>query len=111
MRKLVDGLASSLPPVTRDDAGIAQIGRALRRPVRAGVFLWCAASTWRRDVRLVQLLEAAARSSYREQVSSVARGRVVEGPLVDAIACVPLLGDGTQLILPENGRQSPVWRS
>jgi serine/threonine-protein kinase len=103
VRKLVDGLASSLPPVTRDDAGIATLGELFDGPYARVLFLWCAASTWRRDVRLVQLLEAAARSSYREQVSSVARGRIVEGPLVDALACVPLLGDGSQLVLPENG--------
>jgi len=32
----------------------------------------------------------------------VARDRVVEGPLVDAIACAPLIGSGIELVKPEN---------
>src|SRR5262249_24106022 len=31
-----------------------------------------------------------------------ARARVVQGPLLDALACAPLLGDGSQLSLPAN---------
>ena len=39
----------------------------------------------------------------RERAVAIARERVVEGPLVDALACAPLLGDGVELSLPENG--------
>src|SRR5205807_826008 len=39
---------------------------------------------------------------FRARVAAVARGRVVEGPLLDALACAPLLGTGNELALPEN---------
>src|SRR4029077_16726064 len=37
-----------------------------------------------------------------ERVRAIARDRVVQGPLVDALGCAPLFGDGACLALPEN---------
>ena len=54
-------------------------------------------------MRLAPLLaRAAPRPELRERVAAVARDRVVEGPLLDALACAPLLGDGAALALPAN---------
>jgi serine/threonine-protein kinase len=67
------------------------------------LLLWCTTVTWRRDVRLARLLAAAAgKPRLREQVTIAARARVVEGPLVDALGCAPLLGGGAELADPVN---------
>jgi serine/threonine-protein kinase len=66
-------------------------------------FIWCAANTGRTDARLAGLLAAAvAHPEYTAQAMEVARKRVVEGPLGDALECAPLLGSGGALALPEN---------
>lgn len=67
------------------------------------VLTWCAASAARSDVRVAELLRAAAsRPSTRELATAAARARIVEGPLDDALACAPLLG--TRLSHPENAQ-------
>src|SRR5262249_38196659 len=38
----------------------------------------------------------------REHVLAIARARIIEGPLLDALACAPLLGDGVDLAAPDN---------
>jgi len=63
---------------------------------------WCAANTWRRDVKLAPHLATAVQAGFLEEARQVARTRVVEGPLLDALACAPLLGDGDDLALPVN---------
>ncbi len=64
---------------------------------------WCAARAGRRDVPLAAVLAAASgQPSLQERAVAAARERVVEGPLLDALACAPLLGDGAQLALPDN---------
>lgn len=69
---------------------------ALFAPGRGEVVLaWCTASAWRGDVELAPLLAAAVshRSlSVRLGVAASARARVVNGPLVDALCCAPLMG-------------------
>src|SRR6185436_7817902 len=63
---------------------------------------WCSASAWRRDLHLVRLLTiAAAQPALRGRVVDAARARVLEGPLLDALRCAPLLGDGAALGAPE----------
>jgi serine/threonine-protein kinase len=86
------------------DAGDAEVLRALlAEPVGDVLLAWCAASAGRRDVRLAPLLAVAAdQPALHDWVIDAARARVVEGPLLDALACAPLLGDGTQLSLPVN---------
>jgi len=103
VRAHADQLATSLPELTQSDEETDALGELFNGPFGRVLFLWCTASTWRRDIRLARLLDIAARSGYGEHVAIAARGRVVEGPLLDALSCVPLLGDGEQLVSPENG--------
>ena len=72
-------------------------------PEGSVVLAWCTAGAGRRDTRVAPLLTAAARRRpLTARVALAARHRVVEGPLLDALACAPLLGDGSALALPEN---------
>ena len=48
------------------------------------------------------LTAAAARPDLADSVAEAARARVVEGPLLDALACLPLLGGGERFSQPEN---------
>ena len=58
------------------------------------LFAWCEASTWCRDAKIAEYLQAALKQDrFKDRVAAVARARVVEGPLLDAIACAPLLGE------------------
>jgi eukaryotic-like serine/threonine-protein kinase len=102
LQSAADELAEVLPALTRSDDGIADLCELLVEPGGEVLFSWCAASTWRRDVRLAPLLATALRSEFRDQALEVVRSRVVEGPLLEALACAPLLGDGAQLALPIN---------
>ncbi|MBK7156876.1 MAG: hypothetical protein IPH72_34810 [Sandaracinaceae bacterium] len=64
---------------------------------------WCSSSAWRGDTNMAGLLEAAAGdAALRQAVAGAARERVVSGPLLDALACVPLTGDGSDLDHPMN---------
>ncbi len=96
-------LETSLPPLMHAEGDAAALGAAMGEPGAEALFSWCAASTWRRDIHVARLLATCAtRPAFRERVPAVARARVVEGPLLDAHACAPLLGDGTQLNLSVN---------
>ncbi len=96
-------LGTVLPALTQDDGEVAALGKLFAEDAGEVLFSWCSASTWRRDARIAKLLTTAAvQPAFRERVVAVARERVVEGPLLDALACAPLLGDGLQLALPEN---------
>jgi hypothetical protein len=100
-----DALGQALPPLTHNEAEVALITGLFDEPSGEIIFQWCAGSTWRRDAHLAWLLSAAsARSAFADRVVPIARERVVEGPLTDAMACAPLLGDGSQLVLPENAQ-------
>jgi eukaryotic-like serine/threonine-protein kinase len=102
-RAAANVLGRALPPMTHVDSGIAALGELFGEPEGEVLFAWCGASVWRRDARLARLLEiAAAHPAFRERVARVARDRVVEGPLHDALACAPLLGDGAALASPDN---------
>lgn len=104
-----DTWSSCLPALTHSEVDTAALGALFAegegQPGSGGGLLlsWCASSTWRRDSSLAPLLAlAAAQPALRDRAAAVARERVVEGPLIDALACAPLLGDGSQLALPEN---------
>lgn len=98
-----DVLEDALPAHTASPGELAAFARLFADPRGDVLFEWCAASTWRRDVQLARVLTiAAAEPRLRERVPAVARERVIEGPLRDALACAPLLGDGARLALPEN---------
>jgi serine/threonine-protein kinase len=65
--------------------------------------LWGSASAWRHDVRLAPLLQRAlANPRAAGRVPAVAADRVVSGPFADALACAPLIGDGSELARPAN---------
>jgi serine/threonine-protein kinase len=96
-------LGSALPALTCSDEGIAALSGLFAGPTGELLLAWCAASTWRHEVALARILRAgAAKPRLRERVAAAARARVVEGPLLDAIACAPLLGGGAELALPVN---------
>lgn len=103
VREAADTLAQLLPGLTMDDEEIKELGEIFSEPSAEVLFGWCTESTWRRDARLAPLLDdAAVRNLFRARVVTVARSRVVEGPLVDALRCAPLIGEGSLLMEPLN---------
>ncbi len=103
VRDAVDVVSAELPPLTYAESDLAALDALLHGPNGSILVSWCGASTWRRDAELAPLLASAAKTSLVQRVKDVARARVVEGPLLDALSCAPLLGDGDELALPENG--------
>ncbi|RLB66189.1 MAG: hypothetical protein DRI90_00030 [Deltaproteobacteria bacterium] len=103
LRTAAGVLASDLPALTyADDAG-AVLGALFEGPGTEAILSWCSASAWRRDVWIAQILGiAATKPQLQPLVPGVAGQRVVAGPLSDALACAPLIGDGAQLRLPIN---------
>jgi serine/threonine-protein kinase len=103
VRAAVELVERELPPITcaGDRAVLDALGAAFAGPHGVVLSSWCSASTWRLDARLAPLLARAA-AHRPESVVAIARDRVVEGPLVDALACAPLLGPGERLDAPEN---------
>ncbi|MEO8901318.1 MAG: hypothetical protein ABI488_06415, partial [Polyangiaceae bacterium] len=103
VRSAADLLAHELPLQTHSVADLAELGQRFATPTGGLLLLWCYATTWRRDTQLAALLASAARiPGFEERVRAIAHDRVVEGPLVDALACTPLLGTGADLALPAN---------
>jgi serine/threonine-protein kinase len=102
LRAAADLLGSEMPAFTRSAGNPEDIAAHFAEGAGEMLLLWCSASTWRRDVELAQLLTIAMRSGFEEQARATARDRVIEGPLLDALACVPLLGGGAELLLPVN---------
>jgi hypothetical protein len=96
-------LGDELSAVARPGGDVAALGPRFAEPSAPILLLWCYASTWRRDLQLEKLLSlASGQHELRERVSVIAAGRVAEGPLGDALACAPLIGDGEKLMLPQN---------
>jgi serine/threonine-protein kinase len=105
IRSAADTLDRQLPAATRSVQGAADLGALLHRPEGEVIFAWCVASVSRSDVRLAPVLRAASTTlSFRERLARVARARVLEGPLLDALACVPLSGPGVLLLRPEHAQ-------
>ena len=103
LREAADLLAAALPAITNDGEGNVALGALLGEPAGEILLAWCAGSTWRADTQLAWLLgSAATHESLRDRVVAVARDRVIEGPMRDALACTPLIGVGAQLAVPEN---------
>ena len=102
VRAAADGLAAAFPELTQSDATIDGLADLFRSAEGAVLLTLAHSSAARRDVQLARLLRVAAKSSYAEHVVFVARRRVTRGPLLDALACAPLLGEGAQLITPDN---------
>lgn len=68
---------------------------------RTVFFLWCTANAWRPEVTFARMLRLAP-AEHRAQIAAIARRRVIEGPLVDALRCAPLIGEGAELSSKEN---------
>ena len=103
IRVSADRLVGALPALTHSEHDAAALGKLFDGRAAELFFAWLAASTWRRDVQVSGLLlEAAKRDRFRDRVPAVARQRVVEGPLLDALGSAPLIGGGHELGLPEN---------
>ncbi|HVJ92459.1 MAG TPA: serine/threonine-protein kinase [Labilithrix sp.] len=99
----VDLLEAELPTLTQSAEDVAALRKILAEPAGELLFTWCASSIWRRDAKLAPILAAALEHpKFRDEVPNVARERVVEGPMSDALACAPLLGDGAELAMPIN---------
>lgn len=98
-----DLVERELPALTRSPEHAEALARLFTEPKGDALFAWCGGSTERGDVNLSKLLAAAAkRPDLREGVVRAARNRIVEGPLLDALACAPLLGPGDALARIEN---------
>ncbi len=93
-----DYLDATLPRATK-----AELGAALSWTTGEMLFVWAAAHAGRTDALLAPLLIAAAEhDEHRERARIIARNRIVQGPLRDALACAPLLGAGNVLRQPES---------
>src|SRR4051812_33730266 len=96
-------LAGSLPSLTQAENGTAALGELLAQPGGEILLLWCSAGGWRRAAQRAPLLTmAAAQPRPALRAPAVAGGRVVAGPLRDALLWAPLLGDGAELAKPSN---------
>lgn len=97
-----DLVNDSLRVLLGSPEGLAALVPQLKEPVGKILLDWCAASTWRGDVELSGLLRSAARiATCSERAMALARTRIVCGPLLDALRCVPILR-GEELSLPIN---------
>ncbi|HEY8429389.1 MAG TPA: hypothetical protein VIL20_13480, partial [Sandaracinaceae bacterium] len=107
VRAAADFLDAKLPELTQHEDGRSALARLLGEPAGQIVLTWCAAGAARSDARMAELLKTAAeKDASRDFAIAAARDRIVEGPLLDALACVPLLGTGDVLALPENAEAS-----
>ena len=103
IRAAADEVGAALATSTHSNSETAALAELLTAPEGRVLLAWSRASTWRRDVQLAKLLgHAAGMPALADVAAEIARGRVVEGPLVDALACAPLLGTGADLALPAN---------
>ncbi len=104
LHEAADQLAQAFGALARTDREPAPLGELAAGASGALLVAWCAASTYRSDVALAPLLAQARAAGLADQVASIACDRVVEGPLRDALACAPLVGEGadlTMLMTPE----------
>lgn len=91
-------LEVSLPGLTRSGNGRSSLAELFCDPRGQVLLLWCESSVERSDVKMAALLKAALVSDrFADAPIDVARRRLVQGPLYDALSCAPLLGTGEQL--------------
>jgi tRNA A-37 threonylcarbamoyl transferase component Bud32 len=103
VRAATERLARELPALAASDEGVSALCGMLDGPGGDVVLSWCSASAWRPETRVAPLLAFASRMpALAARVPGVASDRVVSGPLHDALACAPLLGDGAALRHPAN---------
>src|SRR4051812_9052336 len=89
-----DALGELVPALTRSADDLAALGALFAAAdgdaadARAGdaVLAWLSQNAWRADADLAPVLAlAAAQPRFHDRVAPLARDRVVEGPLVDAL--------------------------
>jgi eukaryotic-like serine/threonine-protein kinase len=101
LRDAADLLETEGLALMQSEEGMAALGDALSAEVGGVLLSWCSASAWRRDAWIAPLLRRAVEfPELADRVPGVASERVVAGPLYDALACTPLIGDGAQIGLP-----------
>ncbi|HJL18632.1 MAG TPA: serine/threonine-protein kinase [Sandaracinaceae bacterium LLY-WYZ-13_1] len=101
VREAAAELDRGLPGWTHEQSP-DHVERILGQPAGEVVFIWAAANAARSEARLAPILKAAAEHrEYADQTRILARNRVVEGPLEDALGCLPLLGAGDALAAPD----------
>lgn len=106
LRVAADVLSTELAAQTQSPEGVVELGKRFASDDGPLLLLWCYASTWRKDVALSALLSIAAQQpGYEERVAAVACDRVIEGPLLDALSCTPLVGSVAKL------RENPEARA
>jgi len=92
----------TLPGLTRSPDGAAALGELFGGDQGRVLLAFCAGSTARPNVQLAALLGGALEQPHLEQeAAGLVCARIVEGPLLDALLCVPLLPDGEVLRQPE----------
>jgi serine/threonine-protein kinase len=98
-----DLLGRTLPGLTLTEESLTELSELLDKPGAQHLLSWASASAWRVDAWISPLLIMALRhEGLAPRVPAVAADRVVAGPLRDALACAPMIGDGLQLALPAN---------
>ncbi len=104
-RAAADALDRAIPGFTRSTHGVGELAKLFASPSGVVLLAWCAASVSRSDARVAPLLASAtAHDLHRAIVPTVARARLLEGPLVDALLCAPLAGDASWLADPEHAQ-------
>ncbi len=75
-----------------------EIDGILASPSSEVLFLWASTSVDRADVALSPIVEAASKlPEHAPRAKAIARNRIIQGPMVDALLCVPLMGKGSWL--------------
>lgn len=98
-----DLLDRAMPGLSKSNGAVADIAKLYGETTGEVIFTWCAASVSRPDVRLQRLLALAVpHAAFGDRAIHIARERIVQGPLLDALTCVPLLGNGEWVYYPEN---------
>jgi tRNA A-37 threonylcarbamoyl transferase component Bud32 len=92
VRAAAVALDRMLPGLTRTDDGRAMLRACFEDPSGVATLVWAAAAGSRTDVEVASLL-VAAQGFHAGLVATVARTRLLEGPLVDALRCAPFSGD------------------
>ncbi|MEM9457455.1 MAG: serine/threonine-protein kinase [Myxococcota bacterium] len=96
-------VSRALPRLSQTSDGVSALRPFFARPDAITLLSWCSASAWRLDARIAPILAVASEQpSLRARVTAVAGDRVVAGPLLDALQCAPMVGDGEQLSRPEH---------
>ncbi|MDP3275816.1 MAG: serine/threonine-protein kinase [Deltaproteobacteria bacterium] len=86
-------LDRGLPSLTRSTSGTATLATLFETADGESLYLWVLGAAARRDARLAPLLLAASQlPKWKSRVPDAADARVLEGPLMDSLACAPLTG-------------------